>query len=154
MKRNPILPILGILCGVAAIVFGIVMLVSGGPDMSTGAYPSYSYYGGDAYTGIQQASVDTARNVKTQSGILIAGFSRLVNGFGYLLLAVGLALIIHFVHSLDESKARSRYESAVLAKLDALAPQGAAAEPAPAETQEPPVFAAAEAEEKPEEAEE
>ena len=46
--------------------------------MDTGTRTSYNYYGGDAYSGIQQAGADTARNVKNLANINVEGFADLI----------------------------------------------------------------------------
>lgn len=53
-------------------------------EVSSGA--SHSYYGGDAYTGIQNAAADTSKNVVELSKIA-------KTGFGSILLVAGLAFI-------------------------------------------------------------
>lgn len=126
MNRSKLFPYLGVLTGIVAVITALVMLFSGGgsaaklSNMSTGTYTSYSFYGGDAYTGIQQASADAARNVKTQSDIIIAGFQQLaasMPSFAPLLLFFGLALIFHFGGLLHDFKARDQFEAAVLKKI-------------------------------------
>ncbi len=118
--RNRSFPIAGILCGILSVIFAIVLL-SGNPnlsEMSTGTRTSYSWYGGDAYTGMQQASADTARNVKDLAEIVLAGFRGLNgSGMGYLLLVLGLWMIIHSLHVLNEIKVRDQFEGKVLAAL-------------------------------------
>ena len=126
MKRSKIPSYAGILVGIAAIITAIVMLASGPADrlsgMSTGSYTSHSWYGGDAYTGIQQAAADTANNVSAQSDIIKAGF-RLIAGrmpsAGALLLFFGLAMVCWFARSLNEIDVKNAFEEAVLDKLDA-----------------------------------
>ena len=97
MSQNRVFPCIGFLAGVIAVIFAIVLLahpaVSGLP---TGEHTSYSYYGGDAYTGIQQAGADAARNVKTLTEMAQAGFAGINTGLAALLLVLGLALIAHF----------------------------------------------------------
>ncbi len=77
MKRK--LAMLAIIIGAIAIVMAIVCFA-----LSPGDNQYNSSYGGDAYTGIQNAAAQTARNiVRTNTIIKI--------GFGSLLLVAGIA---------------------------------------------------------------
>jgi Predicted membrane protein len=78
----------GIVSGFVAIHFSNVV-----QNMSIGYYESDSSYGGDAYTGIQNAAAQTANNVKALSEIVRKGLSGL-------LLALGIALIFFFAAGL------------------------------------------------------
>lgn len=166
MKRSKVVPVLGILSGVIAIVLAVIIYT--GPsvsatehagheipsgtfelmtDMDTGTRTSYSYYGGDAYTGIQQAAADTARNVVSLARINNKGFSIISRGlsqissdirnsalavidemhyipvpdyrlpFCAVLLVLGLGMIVSSLHALSEGSARTRYEADVLEAL-------------------------------------
>ena len=119
--RSKLFPFIGIGCGILAIIFAIVVFSGGGggvSNMDTGTYTSYNYYGGDAYTGIQQAAADTARNVQSLARIVRTGFQGVSGaGLGYLLLIIGFALIVYSLHTLNEIKARDRFEAQVLAAL-------------------------------------
>ena len=121
--RNRLFPFIGIGCGILAIIFAIVVFSGGGSgvgDMDTGTFTSHKSYGGDAYTGIQQAAADTARNVTKLSQIVKAGFQGASgSGLGYLLLIAGFALIVYSLHTLNEMKARDHFEKQVLAALTA-----------------------------------
>lgn len=66
-------------------------------NMNEGEYCSDSMYGGDAYTGMQNASASAARNVKTLSKIV-------KSGFGSTLLVCGLALIAFSIQGKMEEK--------------------------------------------------
>ena len=61
--------------------------------MGTGSGASYETYGGDAYTGIQNASAQVSHNVCDLSEIVRDSFS-------LLLFVIGLALICYFVTNL------------------------------------------------------
>lgn len=129
MKRTKFPSIAGLVAGFVAVIWAIVMFSSGADDsktnissMDTGTRTSYSYYGGDAYTGIQQAAADTARNVKAQSDIIIAGFNSIKTAnnapaFAAILLFVGLGMICHFAHKLSEIDAKTIFEYQVLTAL-------------------------------------
>lgn len=80
-KGSTFFPIGGIISGILSVIFGIIMF---GKDV--GYYEASSAYGGDAYTGIQNAAAQTANNVKALSEIT-------KNGFAFFLIAVGLIAI-------------------------------------------------------------
>lgn len=167
-KRN--LPALaGILAGVLAVVLAIVLFTTPGnvvlnynsrpsamDTMDTGTRTSYSYYGGDAYTGMQQASADTARNVKIQSEIIQSGFRSLprivygsmptgfntdMTGYAAILLCLGLGMICHFGAKLSDNKAKASFEKQVIDAIAALTP---AEEPTAEKADEPVVVSAPE----------
>ena len=75
--RATLLTIIGIL----SIIFGIVCF-----NMDEGRYEMSSSYGGDAYTGIQNASANTANNVQ----VLTKNVNK---GMGFMLLIAGMSLI-------------------------------------------------------------
>ena len=87
-KMNLITSIGGMVSGVLSIIFGIVMFT-----LSDGFNVHYEYYGGDAYTGIQNAAADTAKNLTCLSQI--AQF-----GFGFVLIVAGLIAIFAFARKL------------------------------------------------------
>lgn len=53
-------------------------------------YETNSYYGGDAYTGIQNAAATTSKNVKDLAGIVQFGFGSILLVMGLTLVGVGL----------------------------------------------------------------
>jgi hypothetical protein len=55
--------------------------------MSTGSWESNSSYGGDAYTGIQNAAAQTANNVQDLAEILKTGMSSALIIFGIAMIA-------------------------------------------------------------------
>ena len=85
MKRV-IISISLILVSIASIVLGIVCF-----GMKEGGYPSYTTYGGDAYTGIQNAGAATARNVSYGNEILRFGFGSILVIAGAVMLGIGIA---------------------------------------------------------------
>ena len=104
----------GIVSGIIAIVFAFNI-----KGMSIGSYESNEYYGGDAYTGIQQASAQAANNVQDLARIVRTGFFALF-------LVIGIALICFFITRLIKELAdtavpvntgRSDYEKSVLELL-------------------------------------
>lgn len=74
--------ILFIIIGVAAIIAGLVCFV-----LDTGSYERNVTYGGDAYTGIQNASAQAANNIQLLSVIV-------KTGFGISFIIIGLILIV------------------------------------------------------------
>ena len=95
--KKPIFPcILGMISGLLSIVMGIVCFC-----MNTGSGYSFETYGGDAYTGIQHAAAQTARNTAYMADIVKVGLSGL-------LVAVGLALLAFFIAKLMESSNASK----------------------------------------------
>ena len=73
--------------GVVAIVLGIMCFTK-----DTGDFESNRSYGGDAYTGIQNASAQTARNVKHLAVICSFGFGSVLCVTGGTLLAVAFTI--------------------------------------------------------------
>ena len=80
MKSNKVLSILLALVGIVAIILSIVCFTA-----DSGSFESYERYGGDAYTGIQNASAHTSNNVMHLGDIV-------KTGFGSVLLVAGLSL--------------------------------------------------------------
>ena len=68
-------------------------------DSTLGATVSRTSYGGDAYTGIQNAAATTANNVRDLNSI-VAG------GFFMLLLILGIAMICYFGIQIARAKRR------------------------------------------------
>ena len=71
--------------GILSVLFGLITL-----SQDTGSWESSSSYGGDAYTGIQNAAAQTANNVQDLAEIVAMGF-------GFLLIALGLFAIFYFI---------------------------------------------------------
>lgn len=85
MKKNFIKKIAYIAIGLAAIIFAVTI-----SSADPGSFESSLTYGGDAYTGIQNAAAQTANNIKDLSYIVRAGFSYLLSIIGLLSIAYGL----------------------------------------------------------------
>ena len=98
-KSRKTINIIGILAGALSIVMSIVTFC-----LSTGLSESNSRYGGDAYTGIQNAAAQSANNIMYSNIILKIAL-------GSLLLVVGIVLICYFVGNLkkQESELTDRY---------------------------------------------
>ena len=73
-------------CGIAIGIIALVKSSSVNGESFYSRYTEHNYYGGDAYTGIQNAAADAANNASDLSGCICAGFSAV-------LLIAGLILI-------------------------------------------------------------
>ena len=106
--------IVGVVCGIVVLVFGIIvftgMLYNGPIGNSAGEteYTSYSWYGGDAYTGIQQAAADASNNAYAVaenvvlSNSYLSSISELLSKlFGALIMSMGLITICLFAYKLS-----------------------------------------------------
>ena len=71
--------------GIIALILAIICAFA-----NTGAYESAKYYGGDAYTGIQQAAAQSANNIIDVAVIAKFGFSSLLAIIGLLSAAYGI----------------------------------------------------------------
>ena len=94
MKKK-VFTALQVLGNAAGIVSGAVAMQYSSEikGMGTGSGASYETYGGDAYTGIQNASAQVSHNVCDLSEIVRDSFS-------LLLFVIGLALICYFLTNL------------------------------------------------------
>lgn len=79
---------LGIFSGIVSIILGIVSFC-----LDNGSGINNKSYGGDAYTGIQNAAAHTANNVQDLCNVVKFGF-------GALLIVIGLAIIAFFLGKL------------------------------------------------------
>ena len=82
--KKAVFSLLGAISGIVSIVFSFVVF-----GMSNGSFENSKKYGGDAYTGMQNATAQTANNVQDLCELV-------QTGIGGLLLVVGLALIAYF----------------------------------------------------------
>ena len=89
--------ILGMISGAASFFAGIGVF-----GMSCGSYEANRSYGGDAYTGMQNASAQAANNIQDTNEML-------QTGMGAFLCVFGVALISYFWIKLKESKSDLRY---------------------------------------------
>lgn len=87
MKKG--INIVGIISGVLSIIFSFVV-----KGMPIGLYELSETYGGDAYTGIQNAAAQTAVNVYYLADLVRTGLFAL-------LLVLGIALICFFLSRMD-----------------------------------------------------
>ena len=83
-----------VLTGIMAIVFGIICWCYWESYSYYGDYVSYEKYGGDAYTGIQNAAADTANNINDLISVIGYATSTLINYMGYLIFTIGVLLFV------------------------------------------------------------
>lgn len=81
-KKNTFLLFLGII----AVILGIVCFC-----LDSGSYEPNQYYGGDAYTGIQQAAAQSANNVMQLAKICKFGFGSILIVSGGALFAASMS---------------------------------------------------------------
>ncbi len=81
--------ILFLVIGCISIVLCIMCFVA-----DTGVFERESAYGGDAYTGIQNAAAITANNVKCVAEIVSTGFGSILLVFGLYLIAVSILNLV------------------------------------------------------------
>ena len=122
--NKKLLKIFGIILGVLAIVLAIVIFTQ-----DVGYYESNHSYGGDAYTGIQNASAQAANNIM-YVGELIR-FS-----IGSLMLVMGLGMLLGSLCITTGKKAAAPMMQAPIAPIAPMTPKAPAApnaaQPAPA----------------------
>ena len=83
------------LTGIMAIVFAIMCwLYWESYVLYDGSYISFETYGGDAYTGIQNAAAATANNVRALIRVVGYATSNLIHYIGYLLFTIGVLLLV------------------------------------------------------------
>ena len=87
MFNAKMLKTIGMALGIVAIILAIVIFT-----MDIGSYESNEYYGGDAYTGIQQAAAQTANNVQEVGKMLRFGIGSIVMLHGLVLLLGSLCI--------------------------------------------------------------
>ena len=89
--NKKILAIILIVAALAAIILGVVTMTKA-EKLYTGRWTSHETYGGDAYTGIQNAAADTAGNVQSGNVILNDINKNVCFGLGSILIVIGLTL--------------------------------------------------------------
>lgn len=103
---------MGIICGIFSIFQSF--MISG---LSVGGYEKSAIYGGDAFTGIQNASAQAANNLVCLSEITRSGFSAL-------LLVIGVALICGFLAKfIEEGRRKKEAKKAKNAEFSSVANQ-------------------------------
>lgn len=118
--------ILLMVVGVLSIILAIVMF-----SMDDGVYTSYRSYGGDAYTGIQHASADTATNVRQLIRVVRSGAGCILLVAGATLLVLGLPDGPAQQPQTEERPLRSRQVESPLQLEQSLPPEPAEASERP-----------------------
>lgn len=80
-----------LVAAIVSVIFGIVCFNSY-PYTSITKHVQYEYYGGDAYTGIQQAAADTANNVEATYQVVRSTYYMIAQGLGFALILSGIVL--------------------------------------------------------------
>ena len=86
--------------GALCIIFAIVCISDTFYYHGFYTHVSYEYYGGDAYTGIQQAVADTANNVAEAGSNLALQLDAIFEVIGYIFIVMGLLLIANGINGL------------------------------------------------------
>lgn len=116
-KRKTV-AVAGMVCGAIILFMGLLSMGGAFYDGSDGAttvssttHSSYEWYGGDAYTGIQQAAVDASNNAKaaaeniTLTNYYLYAISSLIGkGIGALLIALGLMTFMKYLNKYVDLK--------------------------------------------------
>ncbi len=92
---------IGIAIGIICIIFSFAAF-SGDAAISSGTYTNHSVYGGDAYTGIQNAAADTANNVVKLGSGIEALYDKISQVGGFILLIAGALIILNYSKQLAE----------------------------------------------------
>ena len=81
--------------GVIIIILGCVAIFVGSSVNTTGTYVPDSIYGGDAYTGIQNAAASTANNIKSQTGVIVEIYELTMSYVGAVMIVSGFLVIAY-----------------------------------------------------------
>ena len=96
VKKKKFASVLGVIAGCVSVLMSVIVFLK-----ATGGYEWSETYGGDAYTGIQNAAAQTANNITYLNEIVkVVG--------GGLLLVLGLALIAYFSNEISKEKRNSQ----------------------------------------------
>ncbi len=94
----------GVLIGVFSVIESIVVGNKSLSDLVT-SFTSKNIYGGDAYTGIQNAAADAANNAASSANKIVYAAECMRSGFAAILLVAGLVLICFCLFNILESRA-------------------------------------------------
>ena len=114
---------LKLISSILIIATGALMFIMGISDAfyCGGYYVSHKSYGGDAYTGIQNAAADTANNIESVGGLIADVANASMFFLGLLLIALGLFLL-----------GKAIYQKSLIKNMTAGAPAAAPMPQAPA----------------------
>ena len=102
-KANKIFNYILIGIGALSIIFAILCFVLNG-EFGSCYYVGRQVYGGDAYTGIQNATATTANNIETLNESVETLANSIKIGFGFVLLIFGLLIILLGTKKLIQEK--------------------------------------------------
>lgn len=100
--------IIYIVIGSLSLILSLICFAS-----DTGTFESLSSYGGDAYTGIQNAGALTANNVRCVARICAFGFGSILLLAGALILSKGVLLLVEGLKKIQVSPTAPRSETCV-----------------------------------------
>ncbi|MBQ3221866.1 MAG: hypothetical protein IJB34_07920 [Clostridia bacterium] len=93
--------------GVVSIVFAVLCFVLN-TDFDYGYWVSAEVYGGDAYTGIQNAAAATANRVDGLSENVAMLAKSIRMGLGFILLLAGLLIVLYGIRKMMEEKTNEK----------------------------------------------
>ncbi len=121
-KKKIVVAVIAFGIGVCAIIFGFCLTRHGG-------YILHKYYGGDAYTGIQNATADAGNNVLYLEALMqrVFRYAFIITGLGFILYGVKTLLFNNMSGAIIESSETKNNETNLdrLAKLKSLFDNGA-----------------------------
>lgn len=100
--------IVGIVVGLALAVFGCVCVFDNYISYGWGEYEDEEIYGGDAYTGIQNAAATTANNVSSLIDLNSDGFREIFKLIGVLVFATGIGFALVSTYKLADDVGKKR----------------------------------------------
>ncbi len=121
-KKKIVVAVIAFGIGVCAIIFGFCLTRHGG-------YILHKYYGGDAYTGIQNATADAGNNVLYLEALMqrVFRYAFIITGLGFIFYGVKTLLFNNMSGAIIESSETKNNETNLdrLAKLKSLFDNGA-----------------------------
>lgn len=121
-KKKIVVAVIAFGIGVCAIIFGFCLTRHGG-------YILHKYYGGDAYTGIQNATADAGNNVLYLEALMqrVFRYAFIITGLGFILYGIKTLLFNNMSGAIIESSETKNNETNLdrLAKLKSLFDNGA-----------------------------
>lgn len=118
---------IGLGIGTLCLILSIVALC-GSASVSTGNYISHESYGGDAYTGIQNAAADTGNNIRFLGMGIELLYDKVCQIGAFILFIAGLLISLKYAKELIAILKEEKQDSGITTMLDR------------AERIEPPVF--------------
>lgn len=106
-KTNKIFNYILIGIGVLSIIFAVLCFVLNG-EFDYGYYVAWETYGGDAYTGIQNAAAATANQVDRLNESVATLAKCVKMGFGFILLIFGFLITLYGVKNIIKEKTNEK----------------------------------------------